>query len=194
MTDRLGSKVIESTPEGDVVTHLVTRKYAKAFPDNNPAAEAVKAAAPLQVQQQQQQQQQPQAQAPQSSAAPALAAAAAAAAALPAPIGRPEGVVEERKGQVVEERKGQAAEVHSSSKFRKWEPTPYWKMIGRNGPQSWPNGSKVREVEKHFLQVLSLSLSIYIYIYIYFTHMTCMYVCIYVYTCVCISVYIWSSI
>jgi hypothetical protein len=153
MTDRLGSKVIESTPEGDVVTHLVTRKYAKAFPDNNPAADAVKAASPSQAQQQQQQQQ-PQPQPPQSSsAAPALAAAV-----LPAPIGRPEGVEEERKGQVVEVRKGQAAEVHSSSKFRKWEPTPYWKMIGRKGPQSWPNGYKVREVEKHFLQVLSLCL------------------------------------
>ena len=33
MTDRLGSRVIESTPEGDVVTHLVSRKYAKAFPE-----------------------------------------------------------------------------------------------------------------------------------------------------------------
>ena len=158
MTDRLGSKVIESTPEGDVVTHLVTRKYAKAFPDNNPAAEAVKAASPSQQQQQQQQQ----AQAPQSSSAPAIAAAAAAAAALPAPIGRPEGVVEDRKGQVVEERKGQAVEVHSSSKFRKWEPTLYWKMIGRKGPESWPAGYKVREVETHFLQVLSSSLSLHI--------------------------------
>ena len=32
--NRLGSKVIETTPEGQVVTHLVTRKFAKAFPES----------------------------------------------------------------------------------------------------------------------------------------------------------------
>jgi len=51
MTDRLGSTVIETTPEGNVVTHLVSRKYAKAFPagvtdedGNNPVKAAFGAA------------------------------------------------------------------------------------------------------------------------------------------------------
>ena len=40
MTDRLGSKVIEQTPEGDVVTNLVTRKYARAFPSSHELEDA----------------------------------------------------------------------------------------------------------------------------------------------------------
>jgi len=125
MTDRLGSKVIESTPEGTVVTHLVSRKYAKAFPDavKPEDIESTHSAAKISShkrvhvargKQQQQQQQQ----------------------GMLAPIGDPEGVI---KG-------GGKLQM----KARKYEPTPYWRMISRKGPQQWRAGKKITAAEQQF--------------------------------------------
>jgi len=127
LTDRLGSKVIESTPEGQVVTHLVSRKYAKAFPDisthtvkpegiasTTPSKVAVRKHAQAARGQQQQQQQQ----------------------GLRAPIGDPEGVV---KG-------GGKLQM----KARKYSPMPYWRMINRKGPQQWHAGKKVTAAQEQF--------------------------------------------
>jgi len=124
MTDRLGSTVIETTPEGNVVTHLVSRKYAKAFPagvtdeDGNNPVKAAFGAAQGEVQGAVQGAQDGQRQA------------------LPAPIGSPEGVI---KG-------GGKLQM----KARKYAPMPYWRMIGRKGPQAWHAGKKLKVAEQQF--------------------------------------------
>jgi len=35
-------------------------------------------------------------------------------------------------------------------KERKYEPTPYWRMISRKGPQQWRAGKKIPAAEQRF--------------------------------------------
>jgi hypothetical protein len=125
LTNRLGSKVMEVTPEGDVVSNLVSRKFAKAFPDEGGEedadtqvahTEAGKGAADSQNQRLSSAEKQSQS-------------------VLPAPIGSPHGVVRSKSGD--------NPRAQGLVRARKWAPTPYWRIIDQGGPQQWKMGQKV---------------------------------------------------